>query len=138
LGSGLVALAVAGAYLGICLGVGLWPGKRASSSVTGFVAGDRGLGLVLMYVITGATIFSAFTFLAMPGLAYKQGAASFYILSYGVLGFVPFYFLGPRAARLGRVHGFVTQGEMMAHRFRSRALAGVAALVSLIRCAARG
>lgn len=130
--SGTVALAVAALYLAVCLLVGLWPSKRASSSVAGFVAGDRGLGLWLMYFITGATIFSAFTFLGMPGLAYKQGAASFYILSYGVLGFVPFYFLGPRAARLGRVHGFVTQGEMMAYRFRSRALAGATTLVSLI------
>ncbi len=129
---GTLALVVAGTYLAICLAVGLWPSRRASSSVAGYVAGDRGLGLWLMYFITGATIFSAFTFLGMPGLAYKQGAASFYILSYGVLGFVPFYFLGPRAARLGRAHGFVTQGEMMAHRFRSRALAGTAALVALI------
>ena len=132
MGTGSIALSVAAAYLALCLAVGLWPSKQSSSSVAGFVAGDRGLGLVLMYFITGATIFSAFTFLGMPGLAFKQGAASFYILSYGILGFVPFYFLGPRAARVGRVHGFVTQGEMMAHRFGSRALAGAAAVVSLI------
>ncbi len=130
--NGTLALWVTAAYLAVCLGVGLWPSKHASFSVAGYVAGDRGLGLFLMYFITGATIFSAFTFLGMPGLAFQQGAASFYILSYGVLGFVPFFFLGPRAARLGRAHGFVTQGEMIAHRFGSRALAGVAALVSLI------
>jgi SSS family solute:Na+ symporter len=85
-----------------------------------------------MYFITGATIFSAFTFLGMPGQAYKQGAASFYILSYGILGFVPFFFLGPRAARVGRVHGFVTQAEMIAHRFAAPRLAGVMALISTI------
>jgi SSS family solute:Na+ symporter len=125
-------LAVAGLYLAVCLVVGLWPSKQQSASVEGFVAGDRALGLVLMYFVTGATIFSAFTFLGMPGMAYTRGAAAFYILSYGVLGFVPFYFLGPRAARLGRVHGFVTQGEMVAHRFGNRALAFVGAIVSLV------
>jgi solute:Na+ symporter, SSS family len=127
-----VVVAVASLYLIVCLAVGLWPAKQQSDTVAGYVAGDRALGLLLMYFITGATIFSAFTFLGMPGTAFKQGAAAFYILSYGVLGFVPFYFLGPRAARLGRVHGFVTQGEMLAQRFGNRAVAFVAALISLI------
>lgn len=127
-----VVVAVASLYLIVCLAVGLWPAKQQSDTVAGYVAGDRALGLLLMYFITGATIFSAFTFLGMPGTAFKQGAAAFYILSYGVLGFVPFYFLGPRAARVGRAHGFVTQGEMLAHRFGNRAVAFVAALISLI------
>ncbi|MCC7013523.1 MAG: sodium:solute symporter family protein [Planctomycetes bacterium] len=119
-------------YLVVCTVVGLWPSKGARNAVVGYVAGDRSLGLVLMYFITGATIFSAFTFLGMPGQACSQGAASFYILSYGLLGFVPFYFLGPRAARVGRAHGFVTQAEMLAHRFRCPRLALLMALISLI------
>ena len=89
------------------------------------MAGDRTLGLVLMYFITGATIFSAFAFLGGPGWAYSRGAASFYILAYGVLGFIPFYFLGPRAARVGRRYGFVTQAEMVAARFKMPGIAGV-------------
>jgi SSS family solute:Na+ symporter len=109
LGSGSVALAVAALYLAVCLVVGLWPSRHASSSVAGYVAGDRGLGLWLMYFITGATIFSAFTFLGMPGMAYQEGAAAFYILSYGILGFVPFYFLGPRAGRICVVLGLVNE-----------------------------
>jgi SSS family solute:Na+ symporter len=109
----------------------MWPSKQ-SDSAAGYVAGDRGMGLVMMYFITGATIFSAFTFLGMPGRAYQQGAAAYYILTYGILGFVPFYFLGPRAARVGRVHGFVTQAEMIAQRFASPPLAALMAVISLI------
>lgn len=59
----------------------------------------------------------------MPGWAYSRGVASCYVLAYGALGFVPFYFLGPRAARVGRRYGFVTQAEMVSRRFRSPALA---------------
>jgi len=125
-------LAVVVVYLAANLVIGMWPSKQASASAAGFVAGDRGLGLVLMYFITGATIFSAFSFLGAPGWAYSRGAAVFYIFAYGVLGFVPFYFLGPRAARLGRIHGFVTQAEMVAHRFQMPALAGAMALVSTL------
>jgi SSS family solute:Na+ symporter len=127
-----IVLAVAGAWLVLNLVVGVAPTRKSSPSAAGFVAGDRALGLLLMYFITGATIFSAFAFLGLPGMAARQGAAGYYILAYGVLGFVPFYFLGPRAARLGRAHGFVTQAEMVAARFGMRSLAGLIAVVSLI------
>lgn len=128
----VVVSGVVFAFLAVCLVFGLLPAGRGSRTAEGFVAGDRSLGLLLMYFITGATIFSAFAFLGAPGWAYSRGAASFYILGYGVLGFVPFYFVGPRAARLGRRYGFVTQAEMVGARFDSRALPGLMALVSLV------
>ena len=129
--SSWIVLGVSVAYLGASLVVGILPGRRASGTASGYVAGDRSLGLLLMYFITGATIFSAFAFLGGPGWAYSRGAAAFYILGYGALGFVPFYFLGPRAARLGREYGFVTQAEMVAERFRLRSIAGLMALISV-------
>ena len=125
-------LLVAVAYLVACLVVGLWPGRRTSASAAGYVAGDRSFGLLLMYFVTGATIFSAFAFLGGPGWAYSRGAAAFYILGYGALGFLPFYFVGPRAARVGRRWGFVTQAEMVAARFDRPAIAGLMALVSVV------
>ena len=130
--SSAVVVGVAGLYLAACLVVGMWPGRRQSDSATGYVAGDRGFGLLVMYFVTGATIFSAFAFLGGPERAYLQGGAAYYILGYGILGFVPFYFLGPRAARLGRRYGFVTQAEMVAGRFRTPAIAGLMALVSVL------
>jgi len=123
---------VAALYLAVCLAVGLLPGRRSSRTAAGYVAGDRTMGLLLMYFITGATIFSAFAFLGAPGWAFSRGAATFYILGYGTLGFIPFYFLGPRAARLGRSFGFVTQAEMVAHRFGLRPIAALMALASLL------
>jgi len=130
--SSAIVIGVAVAYLLGSLMVGMWPGRKTSDSAEGFVAGDRSLGLVVMYFITGATIFSSFAFLGAPGFAYEKGASVFYIIAYGVLGFVPFYFLGPRAARLGRRYGFVTQAEMVSARFGMPALALVMAIVSVV------
>ncbi len=127
-----VTLSIIALYLAACLGVGLRPSKAQSDSATGYIAGDRALGPLLMYFITGATIFSAFTFLGMPGWAWQRGGAAFYILSYGVLGFVPFMFLGPRAARVGKHFGFVTQAELIARRFGAPHLALLLALITLI------
>jgi SSS family solute:Na+ symporter len=126
-----VVIGISVAYLAASLVVGMWPGRKASGTAAGFVAGDRSLGLVVMYFITGATIFSSFAFLGGPGWAYKKGAAAFYILGYGALGLVPFYFLGPRAARLGRKYGFISQAEMIAHRYGRRSIAGVMAVISV-------
>ena len=126
-----IVIGISVAYLAASLVVGMWPGRKASGTAAGFVAGDRSLGLLVMYFITGATIFSSFAFLGGPGWAFKKGAAAFYILGYGALGFLPFYFLGPRAARLGRKYGFVSQAEMIAHRYGVRSIAGVMALISV-------
>ena len=120
------------AYLAASLVFGLLPSKQSSDSADGFVAGDRTLGLVLMYFITGATIFSAFAFLGGPGWAFSKGAAAFYILGYGALGLVPFYFLGPRAARVGRAYGFVTEAQMVAVRFRRPSISAVMAVISVV------
>ncbi len=120
------------AYLIITLGIGLLAGRRTTKSVAGYVAGDRAFGLLVMYFITGATIFSAFAFLGGPGWAYSRGAAAFYILSYGVLGVAPWYFIGPRVAELGRRHGYVTQAQFLVGRFPSRALSALVALLTLL------
>ena len=128
--SGAITLIIA-LYLALTLGVGLMAGRRASRSVQGYVAGDRDFGLLVMYFITGATVFSAFAFLGGPGWAYSRGAAAFYILTYGVLGMAPWYAMGPRVAALGRRFGFVTQAQLLVGRFPSRRLSELMALLTL-------
>ncbi|MDE2974842.1 MAG: sodium:solute symporter family protein [Gemmatimonadota bacterium] len=118
-------------YLAVTLCVGLAAGRRASRSVQGYVAGDRDFGLLVMYFITGATVFSAFAFLGGPGWAYSRGAAAFYILAYGVLGMAPWYAMGPRVAALGRRFGFVTQAQLLVGRFPSRGLSALMALLTV-------
>ncbi len=119
-------------YLGASLAIGLASGRRATRSTEGYVAGDRSLGFLVLYFIMGASIFSAFAFLGGPGWAYSRGAAAFYILAYAAVGLVPWYFFGPRVARLGRRFGYVTQAELFAHRFQSRAIPAILAVLSLL------
>ncbi len=129
--SWLVILLVCGAYLAVVLVMGILPGRRVSESVAGYVAADRTMGVVVLYFVLGASVFSSFAFLGGPGWAYARGAAAFYIIAYGVVGMVPLYFFGPKARRLGEEFGFVTQAELLAHRFDSRALSVVLAVLSV-------
>jgi solute:Na+ symporter, SSS family len=119
-------------YLALTLTIGLMAGRKSTDSVAGYVAADRSFGLVVMYFVTGASVFSAFAFLGGPGWAYSRGAAAFYILAYGALGMAPFYWIGPRAASLGRKFGYVTQAQLITGRFPSRWLSAMIALLSLV------
>ncbi len=119
-------------YLAVTLGIGLAAGRRSSKSVAGFVAGDRDFGLLVMYFVTGASVFSAFAFLGGPGWAYSRGAAAFYILSYGALGMAPWYWVGPRVADVGRRMGYVTQAQLLVGRFPSRFLSALVATLTLV------
>lgn len=127
----VVALGICGLYLLISLALGLIPGLRVSASVAGYVAGDRAMNVLVLYFVLGASIFSSFAFLGGPGWAYSRGAAAFYIIAYGTVGIVPLYFFGPRTRRMGERFGFVTQAEMLAHRFATPSLSPALALLSI-------
>lgn len=128
----VIVFSVTLVYLALSLGIGLFSGRGTSSGTEGYVAGDRTLGFLVMYFIMGASIFSAFAFLGGPGWAYSRGAAAYYIIAYGLVGLVPWYFMGPRIARLGRQFHYVTQAELLADRYRSPLLSVLLALVSLV------
>jgi SSS family solute:Na+ symporter len=127
-----IVTAVVFAYLLLTLFVGLATGRRATHGVTGFVAADRQFGLLPMYFVIGGTVFSAFAFLGGPGWAYSRGMAALYILTYGVLGMVPWYFVGARASRLGQTRGYVTQAQLVTGRFPSRSLSLLLAFIAIV------
>lgn len=130
--SWIIILIICGLYLAITLAMGIIPGLRVSNSVTGFVAGDRSMNLLILYFVMGASVFSSFAFLGGPGWAYSRGAAAFYIIAYGTTGMIPIYFFGPKVRHLGERYGFVTQAEILSDRYNSTLLSGLLAILSII------
>ena len=118
-------------YLVVILLVGLRARNEQSSSLEGYVAGDRSLGVFILFFIMGAEVFSAFAFLGGPGWTYGKGAPGLYILAYLGLGLLPWWVLGPKAARLGRKHGYLTQADLLSDRFTSKWLSAIIAVVSV-------
>ena len=127
----LIAVLVCAGYLVVTLVLGLASGRKSTHSVTGYVAADRTMSVLVLYFVMGASVFSSFAFLGGPGWAYSRGAAAFYILSFGTIGMVPLYFIGPRARRLGARHGFVTQAELLTYRYGTKVLSTMLAVVSI-------
>lgn len=129
----VVVSTVTGFYLLLVLGLGLRARTReGTSTLVGYVADSRHVGFVLLFFITGAEIFSAFAFLGAPGWAYSRGAPALYVLGAFALALVPWWVIGPRTARVGVRYGYLTQAELLGHRFDSRILAGVVALVGVV------
>jgi len=127
----VVILVVCGLYLAATLVMGILPSFKVSKSIAGYVAADRSMNVVVLYFVLGASIFSSFAFLGGPGWAYSRGAAAFYIIAYGIIGMLPFYFIGPKVRRLGERFGFVTQAELLAHRYQSRPISVLLAVLSI-------
>jgi len=130
--SWITVVIICGIYLAITLAMGIIPGLKVSDSVTGFVAGDRSMNLLILYFVMGASIFSSFAFLGGPGWAYSRGTAALYIIAYGTTGMIPIYFFGPKVRRLGEKFGFVTQAEILQDRFNSTSLSALLAILSII------
>lgn len=128
----MIVTSIAVTYLLIILIVGLSARRGQSSSLVGYAAGGRNLGLIVLFFILGAEIFSAFTFLGGPGAAYSSGAPALYILAYLSFALVLWWVLGPKIARLGRKRGYLTQADLISDRFSSKSISAIIAVVSVI------
>ncbi|OUE38019.1 sodium:solute symporter [Billgrantia desiderata SP1] len=128
----LIVVGITLTYLAMVLWVGLRARGQQSSSLEGYVAGGRHVGVVILFFILGAEIFSAFAFLGAPGWAYQHGSPAFYILAYLALVPITIWAMGPRVAELGRQKGYLTQGDMIADHYRSKALGILAGIIGVL------
>lgn len=120
-------------YLVLAFVLGLLAGrKRSFWSVSEYAVADRGLGLIVIWFMMGGTVFSAFSFLGGPGMAFSQGAAAFFVPTYVALGILPWYLLGPKVGRIGARKNFFTMGDFLGDRYQSRALTVIVGVISVL------
>ncbi len=123
---------VALAYLVLVLAVGAWSMRRTRTSRDFFIAG-QGLGLIVTGLATTSAAFSGFVFLGGPGLTYRIGTASlFIVLSVGFTSALLCWAVGKRLRLLAEVREVYTVPDAIAARYGGRAAAAIAALAVLI------
>ncbi len=101
-------------------------------SLEGWALADRGLGPVWTWLLLGGTVFTAYTFAAVPGLVYGQGAYGFFALPYTVIVWPLAFLLLPRLWSVARRHGYVTAADFVRGRYGSPPLALVVALTGIL------
>lgn len=104
----------------------------ALPSLEGWALADRSLRSVWTWLLLGGTVFTAYTFTAVPGLVYGNGAPAFFALPYTVIVCPLAFVLLPRMWAVARAHGHVTAADFVRARYGSAPLALVVALTGIL------
>ncbi len=94
--------------------------------------GGRRFGTVVTWFLVGGDLYTAYTFIAVPALAFGAGAIAFFAVPYTIVIY-PFLFLVFR--RLWYVchkHGYITAGDFVRGRFGNRWLALAVTLTGIV------
>ncbi|QWB26485.1 MULTISPECIES: sodium:solute symporter [Streptomyces] len=101
-------------------------------SLEGWALADRSLGPGWTWLLLGGTIFTAYTFTAVPGLAYGNGAPAFFAVPYTVIVCPLAFVLLSRLWSVARRHGYITAADFVRGRYGSPPLALVVALTGIL------
>jgi SSS family solute:Na+ symporter len=130
--SSVVALAFISAIVSAGAFVGFYAGTRRKMDLEQWTVGDRGFGMLLVWLLMAGEVYTTFTFLGASGWAYSKGAPVLYILGYQPLMYVVSFFILPQVWEIGRRFRLQTQADFFALRYRSKYLAAFVALVGII------
>ena len=94
--------------------------------------GGRRFGTVVTWFLVGGDVYTAYTFIAVPALAFGAGAVAFFAVPYTIVIY-PFLFLVfPRLWNVCRKHGYITSGDFVRGRFGNRWLALAIAVTGIV------
>ncbi len=94
--------------------------------------GGRRFGTVVTWFLIGGDLYTAYTFIAVPALAFGAGAVAFFAVPYTILIYPLLFLVFPRLWSVSHKHGYVTAGDFVKGRFGNRWLALAVALTGLI------
>lgn len=116
----------------IALGLGIGARSGHDMKLEEWTVGNRSFGFLFVFLLLAGEIYTTFTFLGASGYSYGHGAPAYYILAYGTIAYLIGYFLLPHIWRYAKSHHVVTQPDFFAHKYQSRALGVIVALVGVI------
>lgn len=118
----VIALSIVGLVIGGTIAFALYSVRLIPMDPHQYIVAGRSFGAFFLWLLLAGEVYTAFTFLGAAGWAYSYGAAAFYILAYGTIGFIIGYFLLPGISDVGHARGLLTSGDYFADRFGSRTL----------------
>jgi SSS family solute:Na+ symporter len=128
----VVALAFISVIVSAGAFVGFYAGTRRKMDLEQWTVGDRGFGMLLVWLLMAGEVYTTFTFLGASGWAYSKGAPVLYILGYQPLMYVVSFFILPQVWEVGRKYRLQTQADFFRVRYESKYLAAFVALVGII------
>jgi len=85
--------------------------------------GGRRFGTVVTWFLIGGDLYTAYTFIAVPALAFGAGAVAFFAVPYTIVIYPILFLVFPRLWHVCHKHGYITAGDFVRGRFGNRWLA---------------
>lgn len=96
--------------------------------------GGRGMGALLIFLLSAGEMYTTFTFLGASGSAYGEGGSIFSIITYGCLATVISYWTFPAIWRYAKKHNLVSQSDFFVKKYQSPYLGVLVAVIGVIAC----
>ena len=128
------AVVIAVAFAAITL-VGLFAGRWRKGDLDDldeWALGGRQLGGVLTWFLQGGSVYTTYSFVAVPALVFGAGAIGFFALPYLVITYIVAFLIVPRLWQLAHDAGHVTPADLVRARFGSRTLSAAVTLTGLV------
>ncbi len=94
--------------------------------------GGRRFGTIITWFLIGGDIYTAYTFVAVPALAFGAGAIAFFAVPYAILIYPILFLPFPRLWHVCHKHQYITAGDFVRGRFGNRWLALAVAITGIV------
>lgn len=94
--------------------------------------GGRQFGTIISWFLIGGDLFTAYTFVAVPGSLFGIGAVGFFAVPYTIVVWPLVFFLMPRLWVAAKRYGYVTVSDWVHHRTDSSTLALAIAITGIV------
>jgi SSS family solute:Na+ symporter len=84
--------------------------------------GGRRFGTVVSWFLIGGDLYTAYTFIALPALAFGAGAIAFFAVPFTTIAYPLVFVIMARFWTLAKQRGYVTTADFVHDRYGSRAL----------------
>jgi SSS family solute:Na+ symporter len=85
--------------------------------------GGRRFGTLITWFLIGGDLYTAYTFIAVPALAFGAGALAFFAVPYTIIVYPILFVVFPRMWCVAHRHGYITAADFVRGRFGNRWLA---------------
>ncbi len=118
-------------YTVVMFAIGFWGFRKSRPSMEDFFLGGRTLGLFVVLCAVWSTLFSAYSYIGLPGAYYRTGVSFFGIAGNILLNALCMYLLGSRMWALGKRHGYINMTDLFADRYGSNLVCAIAMIISI-------
>jgi SSS family solute:Na+ symporter len=94
--------------------------------------GGRRFGTIVTWFLVGGDLYTAYTFIAVPALAFGAGAIAFFAVPYTILIYPILFLVFPRIWHVCHKNGYITAGDFVRGRYGNRWLALAITLTGIV------